>query len=84
MDALTEIFFGNPLRRMAQSWSSVYQHYEDFWRFRLANPGANYRHYLRARRHRQHHQHKHAQSRTDNVPETTNQPEAKIGPFEFY
>ena len=74
MEALTEIFFGNPLRRMASSWGSVYQHYEDFWRFRLNNPGENYRHYLKHRRrqhpHQQHHNHhnyhhRHAQSRTD-------------------
>jgi len=47
MAALSEIVFGNPLRRMTKTWSDVYQHYEDFWKFRLANPGANYRHHLK-------------------------------------
>merc|ERR1739844_233932 len=46
MTALSEMIFGNPLRRMTNSWRNVYQHYEDFWRFRLSNPGANYRHHL--------------------------------------
>lgn len=46
MAALSEIIFGNPLRRMTKTWSNVYQHYEDFWRFRMNNPGANYRHHL--------------------------------------
>ena len=43
MAALSELIFGNPLRRMTKTWSDVYQHYEDFWRFRMNNPGANYR-----------------------------------------
>ena len=47
MAALSEMVFGNPLRRMTKTWSDVYQHYEDFWKFRLANPGANYRHHLK-------------------------------------
>ena len=47
MAALSEMIFGNPLRRMTKTWSDVYQHYEDFWKFRLANPGANYRHHLK-------------------------------------
>jgi len=47
MAALSELIFGNPLRRMTNTWSNVYQHYEDFWKFRLANPGANYRHHLK-------------------------------------
>ncbi len=61
MGALTEIFFGNPFRRMANSWYNVYQHYEDYWRFRLNNPGANYRHHLQ---HKQFlaHQKKHLKS----------------------
>merc|ERR1712008_152168 len=47
MAALSEMVFGNPLRRMTKTWNNVYQHYEDFWKFRLANPGANYRHHLK-------------------------------------
>merc|ERR1711935_42688 len=47
MAALSEMVFGNPLRRMTKTRNNVYQHYEDFWKFRLANPGANYRHHLK-------------------------------------
>jgi len=65
MEAFSEIFFGNPLRRMTKSWSDIYQHYEDFWRFRLANPGANYRHHLRRVAHDRHLRHSQAQSRSD-------------------
>lgn len=73
MGALAEIFFGNPLRRMANSWYDVYQHYEDFWRFRLNNPGVNYRHYLHRQGHKNHH---YAQSRTDQADETNIGPSA--------
>jgi len=51
--ALSELFFGNPIKRVSQSWRQVYQHYEDYWRFQLRNPGENYRHYLRFRRRQQ-------------------------------
>merc|ERR1712172_80766 len=63
MAALSEIVFGNPLRRMTKTWSDVYQHYEDFWKFRLANPGANYRHHLKRIGHQKRLRNLNAQSR---------------------
>lgn len=54
------------MRRVADSWNSVYQHYADYWRFQLRNPGENYRHYLRFRRRQQARQNgHHAQARSD-------------------
>lgn len=50
---------------MADSWQHVYDHYEDFWRFRLNRPGENYRHYLARKRRLQRQQQHHAQSRSD-------------------
>lgn len=63
------MIFGNPLERMAQSWSDVYQHYHDYWKFRLINgPDVNYRHYRAAKQRKLRHKrknHHYAQSRQD-------------------
>jgi hypothetical protein len=48
---------------MTKTWSDVYQHYEDFWKFRLANPGANYRHHLKRIGHQKRLRNLNAQSR---------------------
>ena len=53
-------FFKNPYFK---TWSDVYQHYEDFWKFRLANPGANYRHHLKRIGHQKRLRNLNAQSR---------------------
>ena len=63
MNSLVELFFGNPIKRVANGWYDVYQHYEDYWRFRLRNPGQSYRRYLKFRRRGQ--QNSHIQSRQD-------------------
>jgi len=64
MQSLVELFFGSPIRRVATGWYDVYQHYEDYWRFRLKNPGQSYRKYRR--RHPPSHGH-FAQSRVDST-----------------
>ena len=66
MQSLVELFFGNPIKRVANGWYDVYQHYGDYWRFRLRNPGQSYRRYLQARRRRPP---KYAQSRQDHDQE---------------
>ena len=56
------------MRRVANSWKGVYQHYADYWRFQLQNPGENYRHYLRFRHRQQARNNQnghHAQARLD-------------------
>jgi len=64
MNSLVELFFGNPIKRVANGWYDVYQHYEDYWRFRLRNPGQSYRRYLKFRRRGQQNN-SHIQSRQD-------------------
>lgn len=67
MEAMVELFFGNPVRRVAQGWGQVYQHYEDYWRFRLRNPGESYRRHLQRKRRKHPNRHHYAQSRVDTV-----------------
>jgi len=63
MQSLVELFFGSPIRRVATGWYDVYQHYEDYWRFRLKNPGQSYRKFIRRHPPRNHF----AQSRVDST-----------------
>ena len=80
MQAMVELFFGNPVRRVAQGWNQVYQHYEDYWRFRLNNPGQSYRRYLRTQKRRRRPQnYQYAQSRQDTiVKDSQEKPESTL------
>lgn len=56
MRSVSQFIFGDPIRRISNGWSNLYQHYEDYWRFRLANGSkANFGKYKAQLRHRQRH-----------------------------
>ncbi len=57
MEYLADLFFGRPIRRVSNSWANLYDHYEEYWRFRLANgPDANFARYKAKKRARLAHQ----------------------------